>query len=71
MRPPHYEAERHAQAGSFGIADLASVEYAIHDGIKLIILDGLLGRARNCVERGCELWRSLCAERCRAPAEAG
>ena len=56
------EAELRTQAGSFGIADLASVEYAIYDGIKLIILDSLLGRARNCVERGCELWRSLCAE---------
>ncbi len=56
------ESELRTQAGSFGIADLAAVEYAIHDGIKLIILDGLLGRARNCVERGCELWRSLCAE---------
>ncbi len=51
-----------AQAASFGIPDLAGVEYAIHDGIKMTILDNLLGRARNCVERGCELWRSLCAE---------
>jgi hypothetical protein len=50
------------QAGSLGIADLPSVEFALHDGIKLIIRDGLLGRARNCVELGCELWRSLCAE---------
>ena len=56
------ESGLHAQASSLGLADLATVEYAIHDGIKLIIRDGLLGRARNCVERGCELWRSLCAE---------
>ncbi len=56
------EERLHAQAGHFGVADLASAEYAIHDGIKLIILDSLLGRARNCVERGCELWRSLGAE---------
>ena len=56
------EADLPAQAAHLGIADLASVEYAVHDGIKLIILDSLLGRARNCVERGCELWRSLTAE---------
>ena len=41
-----------AQAANFGVPDLAAVEYAIHDGIKMIILDNLLGRARNCVERG-------------------
>ncbi len=51
-----------AQAALCGVPDLAAVEYAIHDGIKMTILDTLLGRARNCVERGCELWRSLCAE---------
>ena len=51
-----------AQAASFGVPDLAGVEYAIHDGIKMTILDTLLGRARNCVEQGCELWRTLCAE---------
>ncbi len=51
-----------AQAAHLGILDLAGVEYALHDGIKMTIMDTLLGRARNCVERGCELWRSLCAE---------
>ncbi len=51
-----------AQAAQLGIADLASVEYALHDGIKMTIMDTLLGRARVCHERGCELWRSLCAE---------
>ena len=51
-----------AQAALCGVPDLAGVEYAIHDGIKMTILDNLFGRARNCVERGCELWRSLCAE---------
>ncbi len=51
-----------AQAAHLGIVDLAGVEYALHDGIKMTIMDTLLGRARNCVERGCELWRSLCAE---------
>ena len=56
------EAELASQAALFGVVDLASAEYAIHDGIKVIIQDSLLGRARNCVERGCELWRSLCAE---------
>jgi len=56
------EADLAEQAGRFGIADLGAVEYAIHDAIKAIIQDSLLGRARNCVERGCELWRSLCAE---------
>ncbi len=56
------EADLAEQAGRFGVADLAAVEYALHDGIKVIILDSLLGRARNCNERGCELWRALCAE---------
>jgi hypothetical protein len=56
------EADLPAQAGHFDIGDLDSVEYALHDGIKAIIQDSLLGRARNCVERGCELWRSLTAE---------
>ncbi len=28
----------------------------------MTIMDTLLGRARSCVERGCELWRALCAE---------
>ncbi len=51
-----------AQAAQLGIADLANVEYALHDGIKMTIMDTLLGRARVCHERGCELWRSLCAE---------
>jgi hypothetical protein len=56
------EADLPAHAAQTGVVDLAAAEYAIHDGIKLIIFDSLLGRARNCVERGCELWRSLCAE---------
>jgi hypothetical protein len=51
-----------AQAANLGIFDLAGVEYALHDGIKMTIMDTLLGRARNCVECGCELWRVLCAE---------
>ncbi len=33
------EADLPVQAGHFGVADLASAEYAIHDGIKVIILD--------------------------------
>ncbi len=48
----------HSQAMQPGMGDLASVEYTLHDGIKCIILDSLLGRARNCIECGCELWRS-------------
>jgi hypothetical protein len=56
------EADLSEHAARFGVLDLAAAEYAIHDGIKVIILDSLLGRARNCVERGCELWRALCAE---------
>ena len=56
------EAELTAHAARLGVADLPTVECAIHDGIKVSILDSLLGRARNCLERGCELWRSLCAE---------
>ncbi len=56
------EANLSAQSAHIGVVDLAAVEYAIHDGIKVIVVDGLLGRARNCVGRGCELWRSLVAE---------
>jgi hypothetical protein len=48
-----------AAAASFGVPDLAAVEYAIHDGIKAIVLDSLLIRARICEGRGFELWRSL------------
>ena len=33
------EAEFTAHAARIGVADLAAVEYAIHDGIKVIILD--------------------------------
>ncbi len=51
-----------AQAAHLGITDLAGVEYALHDGIKMTIMDTLLGRARCCIEQGCELWRALCAE---------
>ncbi len=51
-----------AQAAHLGIADLEGVEYALHDGIKMTIMDTLLGRARCCVERGCGPWRALCAE---------
>ncbi len=56
------ETNLDAQSAHIGVADLAAIEYAIHDGIKAIVVDGLLGRARNCVGRGCELWRSLVAE---------
>ncbi len=51
-----------AQAAAFNVHDLANVEYALHDGIKMTLQDTLLGRARGCIERGCELWRVLCAE---------
>jgi hypothetical protein len=51
-----------AQAAAFNVHDLAGVEYALHDGIKMTLQDTLLGRARGCIERGCELWRALCAE---------
>ncbi len=56
------EANLVAHSVQLGVEDLASVEYALHDGIKVIVVDGLLNRARNCVGRGCELWRSLVAE---------
>ncbi len=56
------EAALAGQAARLGVVDLAAVEYAIHDGIKAIVFDSLLGRARNCVGRGCELWRALSAE---------
>ncbi len=51
-----------AHAAAFNVHDLAGVEYALHDGIKMTLQDTLLGRARGCIERGCELWRVLCAE---------
>jgi hypothetical protein len=51
-----------AHAERLGVVDLAAVEYAVHDGIKAIVLDSLLGRARNCIGRGCEFWRALSAE---------
>jgi hypothetical protein len=56
------EAALGEHAARLGVVDLAAVEYAVHDGIKAIIFDTLLGRARNCVGRGCELWRALVAE---------
>jgi hypothetical protein len=55
-------AQLTSQAAQLGMGDLDAVEYALHDGIKGILEDSLLGRARNCIECGCELWRSLCAE---------
>ena len=55
-------AQLASQAAQLGVSDLDAVEYALHDGIKGILEDSLLGRARNCIECGCELWRSLCAE---------
>ncbi len=51
-----------AQASQLGLCDLNAVEYAIHDGVKHIIEDALLSRARNCNGGGCELWRVLIAE---------
>ncbi len=39
------EAGLAAQAAQLGVADLASVEFALHDGIKAIVRDSLLGRA--------------------------
>jgi hypothetical protein len=56
------EANIGAQAALLGVDDLALVEFGLHDGIKTIIVDGLLGRARNCVGKGLELWRALVAE---------
>jgi hypothetical protein len=56
------EADLAAQAAQLGIGDIDAVEFVLHDGVKMIIQDSLLGRARNCIERGCELWRALCAE---------
>jgi hypothetical protein len=49
-------------AHSFGLLDLASVDYALFEGIKHIVADTLLGRARSCEERGIELWRRLHVE---------
>ncbi len=56
------EANLCAQAAHLGVDDLLLVEFGLHDGIKTIIVDGLLGRARNCVGKGLELWRALVAE---------
>ncbi len=51
-----------AEAGNLGVSDLAAVEFALHDGIRCIIRDSLLGRARTSAGCGCELWRSLTTE---------
>jgi hypothetical protein len=51
-----------AQADALGMHDLEAVNYTLFDGVKAIISDSLLGRARGCDERGLELWRGLCAE---------
>ena len=56
------EAGSAAQACALGMHDLESVNYVLFDGVKSIINDSLLGRARGCEERGLELWRGLCAE---------
>ena len=56
------EAGSAAQAGTLGMSDLEAVNYVLFDGVKSIITDSLLGRARGCEERGFELWRGLCAE---------
>ncbi len=56
------EATLGESAARLGVVDLRAVEYAVHDGIKAIVLDSLLGRARSCLGRGCELWRALSAE---------
>ncbi len=57
-----FEANLGVQSAHYGVGDLASAEYAIHDGIKGIVVDSFLGRARNCAGRGFELWRALVAE---------
>jgi hypothetical protein len=56
------DANLAAQSAQLGVDDLALVEFTLHDGIKNIVVDGLLGRARNCIGKGCELWRALVAE---------
>ena len=56
------EAGAATQAGVLGMRDLEAVDYVLFDGVKSIITDSLLGRARGCEERGLELWRGLCAE---------
>ena len=50
------ETDLAERAAHFGVANL-SADFGIHDGIKVIDLDSLLGRARNCIKRGCGLWR--------------
>ncbi len=52
------EAGSAAQAGALGMHDLEAVNYVLFDGVKSIINDSLLGRARGCEERGLELWRA-------------
>ncbi len=56
------DAHLRTQSAQLGVDDLAAIEYGLHDGIKTIIVDSLLGRARNCAGKGCELWRALVAE---------
>ncbi len=52
------EAHLRAQSAQLGVDDLAAIEYGLHDCIKPIVVDSLLGRARNCVGKCGELWRA-------------
>ncbi len=54
------EAGIYAQSAQLGVDDLAAVEFGLHDGIKTIVVDGLLGRARNLAGTRCRVewgWR--------------
>ena len=58
-----YPREMRVDARSWGDSRKLDVgKFAIHDGIKVIISDSLLGRARNSKGSAMELWRSLIAE---------
>ena len=49
-------------AAEFGIADVGKIDYVLFEGIKLVVSDILLTRARACEGHGVELWRRLHSE---------
>ena len=49
-------------AAEFGVVDVDKVDYVLFEGIKHVVSDLLLTRARACEGHGVELWRRLHCE---------
>ena len=63
QRAPITATEEEAGARECGVSDgVAGISYTLFEGIKFILNDSMLGRARTCDGRGLELWRKLRAE---------